>query len=310
MHSRWIFPACLIVLISALVLVSTLVLVPFKVSADEKYNTIIKTDNCGNYCECSDGTICNPKRLVLFLYGISDSKANVETKPLYSALTKNHKVYIIDYNSGPGNAYEDIRTYAQYLDSEIKRIRNETNSEKVDIVAHSMGGLISRYRIQNIPGGEDDVGKLIMIGTPNHGSVLSERNTYCSNPLTPSVFTYCIKHTFNDEYRPNDPYQALNAMYPGSKFLFELNNNHATSEDVAKGGVLDKISNKVKYYVIAGNSFQNGDWAVKYDSAKLSEVPIYTVTARHDQQFESQEVTDKVIELLALDDSTSVNNFA
>jgi triacylglycerol esterase/lipase EstA (alpha/beta hydrolase family) len=37
-----------------------------------------------------------------------------------------------------------------------------------------MGGLISRYRIEGIPSGDADVGKLIMMGTPNHGALLSE----------------------------------------------------------------------------------------------------------------------------------------
>lgn len=41
---------------------------------------------------------------------------------------------------------------------------------KVNLVAHSMGGLVSRYYIQML-GGEDQVHKLIMLGTPNQGAM-------------------------------------------------------------------------------------------------------------------------------------------
>ncbi|MBE9505224.1 MAG: hypothetical protein IMY84_00280 [Chloroflexi bacterium] len=40
---------------------------------------------------------------------------------------------------------------------------------KVDVVGHSMGGLISRYYANGLPGYAGDLRKLIMVGTPNHG---------------------------------------------------------------------------------------------------------------------------------------------
>lgn len=269
-------------------------------------NPIKKTDSCGEYCECSeitDSIVCN-KNPVLILHGISDSVTNVYNSRLYAELSKTHKVYAIDYLSGPGNAYGDIRDYAHTLDNKIKEIKKQTNSEKVDIVAHSMGGLISRYRIQNIPDGEDDVGKLIMIGTPNHGSQISDQMNYCL-----ANAAYCAQHAFDGTYKQDNINQAINEMYPGSEFLYELNGNRATSEDVAKGGVSDKTSNKVRYSVIAANYILNGDGAVMFDSAKLSGVPIYPVRASHIEQFSHQEVIDKVIEILADDDSSIPNKY-
>jgi len=52
----------------------------------------------------------------------------------------------------------------------INEITKETGVPKVNIVAHSMGGLNSRWYIQN-PGYRLDVNKLVMLGTPNHGSM-------------------------------------------------------------------------------------------------------------------------------------------
>ncbi|TFH34056.1 MAG: alpha/beta fold hydrolase, partial [Dehalococcoidia bacterium] len=40
---------------------------------------------------------------------------------------------------------------------------------KVDAVGHSMGGLISRYYANGLPGYAGDLRKLIMVGTPKHG---------------------------------------------------------------------------------------------------------------------------------------------
>lgn len=57
------------------------------------------------------------------------------------------------------NIKEKIKSYQQ------KRVK----TQKVDIVAHSMGGLISHYYINETDGYDNDVRKLIMVATPNHG---------------------------------------------------------------------------------------------------------------------------------------------
>jgi pimeloyl-ACP methyl ester carboxylesterase len=64
----------------------------------------------------------------------------------------------------------DIRAYGGNLNDEIIRIKKETGSKKVDIVAHSMGGLVTRIFMEG--GGGRNVNKLIMLGTPNRGCEL------------------------------------------------------------------------------------------------------------------------------------------
>jgi pimeloyl-ACP methyl ester carboxylesterase len=75
--------------------------------------------------------------------------------------------------SDPGN------TIAQNANEEaiyIRGVRDATDAEHVDIVAHSMGGLISRFYVQNLmpgpPAGDSGpvVSHLVMLGTPNEGS--------------------------------------------------------------------------------------------------------------------------------------------
>lgn len=56
-----------------------------------------------------------------------------------------------------------------YLVPVIDEALTHSESGKVDIIAHSMGGLVGRAYIQG-DGYRDDVDQFIMLGTPNHGS--------------------------------------------------------------------------------------------------------------------------------------------
>ena len=64
---------------------------------------------------------------------------------------------------------QPIRKYAERLRDVIDVVKHNTGKNKVVIIAHSMGGLVSRAYIKYY-GGINSVDKLIMIGTPNHGT--------------------------------------------------------------------------------------------------------------------------------------------
>ena len=67
-----------------------------------------------------------------------------------------------------------ISENAVVLNKQIEHVRQLRNAWHVDLVVHSMGGLISRYYVQNfMPNSIDEkpvVTRLIMLGTPNMGS--------------------------------------------------------------------------------------------------------------------------------------------
>jgi pimeloyl-ACP methyl ester carboxylesterase len=69
----------------------------------------------------------------------------------------------------PAMPTQTIAENAQTLKQYIAQVKQTTGAEQVDLVAHSMGGLISRYYIDRLMP-QRDVAQLIMLGSPHGGS--------------------------------------------------------------------------------------------------------------------------------------------
>ncbi|MEU6505490.1 alpha/beta fold hydrolase [Streptomyces sp. NPDC046942] len=63
----------------------------------------------------------------------------------------------------------DVRAAAELLGRHIEEICERTGSPRVDIVGHSLGGLIARYYVQCL-GGDLRVRTLVTLGTPHAGT--------------------------------------------------------------------------------------------------------------------------------------------
>ncbi len=74
----------------------------------------------------------------------------------------------VSFNLGTLNV-RDIRRSAFLIHRKIERILAQTPSQKIDIIGHSMGGLIGLYYVKKL-GGHARVRKLIMMGTPVRGT--------------------------------------------------------------------------------------------------------------------------------------------
>ena len=66
-----------------------------------------------------------------------------------------------------------VEDSAKELAARIKEIIKETGCEKVNVIAHSKGGLDTRYAISNL-GMDKYIASLTMINTPNHGCVFAD----------------------------------------------------------------------------------------------------------------------------------------
>ncbi|MFB9907156.1 esterase/lipase family protein [Allokutzneria oryzae] len=64
----------------------------------------------------------------------------------------------------------DIRSAAAELGEHIERVCEQTGSDSVHVVGHSLGGIIARYYVQR-QGGDERVRTLITLGTPHSGTL-------------------------------------------------------------------------------------------------------------------------------------------
>jgi len=62
----------------------------------------------------------------------------------------------------------DLDNTKDFLNQKIEEIKSQTGSSKVDIIAHSMGGLLTKAYIEAY--GKDSIDKLIFVGTPHLGA--------------------------------------------------------------------------------------------------------------------------------------------
>lgn len=100
---------------------------------------------------------------------------------------------------GVSDIARSARAFADFVDG----VRASTDSAKVDLVAHSEGGLVSRYYIK-VLGGLDRVGSYVSLGTPQYGTAVA-------NILTFYTLGSCLGIT------------ACVQMQIGSPFLAALN---------------------------------------------------------------------------------------
>ncbi|MET9892744.1 alpha/beta fold hydrolase [Streptomyces sp. NPDC006465] len=102
---------------------------------------------------------------VVLLHGFIDNRSVFLL--LRRNLAQHGRQHIESLNYSPLTC--DIRTAAELLGRHIEEICERTGHERVDIVGHSLGGLIARYYVQCL-GGDTHVRTLVTLGTPHSGT--------------------------------------------------------------------------------------------------------------------------------------------
>ncbi|WP_159771915.1 esterase/lipase family protein [Streptomyces sp. HM190] len=102
---------------------------------------------------------------VVLLHGFIDNRSVFVL--LRRALTQDGGRHLESLNYSPLTF--DIRVAAELLGRHIEDICARTGRERVDIVGHSLGGLIARYYVQRL-GGDLRVRTLVTLGTPHGGT--------------------------------------------------------------------------------------------------------------------------------------------
>ena len=127
--------------------------------------------------------VAQAQNIVVFIHGIIG-----DTRSMAGSLTRiktfdqntsgNHKIdkYDLILTFDYENLNTAIDENAQLLKDKLAEVgldKNKSADKSLTLVAHSMGGLISRWFIEKLEG-KDVVEKLIMLGTPNGGSPWSD----------------------------------------------------------------------------------------------------------------------------------------
>jgi pimeloyl-ACP methyl ester carboxylesterase len=102
---------------------------------------------------------------VLLLHGFVDNRSAFTM--LRRSLLQHGWTRVQALNYSPLTS--DIRTAAEQLGPHIEQVCEQSGHRRVDIVAHSLGGLVARYYVQRL-GGDARVRTLVTLGTPHSGT--------------------------------------------------------------------------------------------------------------------------------------------
>ncbi|MCB0582486.1 MAG: caspase family protein [Phaeodactylibacter sp.] len=114
------------------------------------------------------------KKVLLCLHGIiGDTRSIAEN--LQFLLESPDNPYGIVLTFDYENLNTPIEKIAERLAEKLADLGfGPDDGKELDIIAHSMGGLVSRYMIEKLWEGEDTASRLMMFGTPNGGSIFGE----------------------------------------------------------------------------------------------------------------------------------------
>ena len=142
---------------------------------------------------------------ILFVHGWNGSASNWNTMKARFEKDGYPASHLLAYNY---NTSQSNKTTAEtVVKAEVDKLLASTGATKVDILAHSMGSLNSRWYLKFVAGGQEKVDDWVSFGGPNHGT--SAANVCFS--------TTCLE------------------MRIGSKFLTELNAGDETPGAVNYG---------------------------------------------------------------------------
>jgi pimeloyl-ACP methyl ester carboxylesterase len=105
---------------------------------------------------------------ILLVHGIVDN--HTIFSPLERALRRRGFSDLSSFDYGVLTS--DVRTTAQDLAIAIEKLTAESGYEKVHVIGHSLGGLITRYYVQRM-GGHERVHTVVTLGTPHQGTALA-----------------------------------------------------------------------------------------------------------------------------------------
>jgi triacylglycerol esterase/lipase EstA (alpha/beta hydrolase family) len=199
---------------------------------------------------CLAGTAMSPAAAsaqdpILFVHGYLESSSLWKTMTSRFEKDGYSKSFLSAYSY---NTSQSNKIDAEEVKSRVESLLKTTKASKVDIIAHSMGSLNSRWYIKFL-GGESKVDDWVSLGGPNHGT---ETANFCFS-------TSCVE------------------MRVGSAFLKELNEGDETPGTVNYGtwwSPCDEIINPDSSVALTGAT--NTETACISHTALTTDETVYT----------------------------------
>lgn len=101
---------------------------------------------------------------LVFVHGMGGNRGNFYLLAKYLSIQGRKRSYKIHFPNSLS-----IEEMARLLASFVEKVKELNNEEKVDIVAHSLGGLVARLAMADLNLG-DSVNTFITLGTPHKGT--------------------------------------------------------------------------------------------------------------------------------------------
>jgi triacylglycerol esterase/lipase EstA (alpha/beta hydrolase family) len=200
---------------------------------------------------------------VIFVHGYLGSSATWRGMGLNLG-NYGFQTFVKNYLTGEGSIGDQSEKLATDIEDDLESMnRSGIKISKVDLIGHSMGGLIIRDYVQNDLY-QDNVRKIIMVGTPNHG--VGNMGYYIGK----------MGSAWKKQHQ-----KAIYELRENSRFLQQLNSGEYGGAHLVKG---------IEY----GNIYTNPwDYVVWASSARLNMVPssiIYGVS--HSTDISSTAITN------------------
>jgi triacylglycerol lipase len=144
----------------------------------------------------------------------------------------------------PGLGFGDIAQSAAALSAKVDQVRAATGAAQVDIVAHSEGGLVSRYWMKFL-GGAAKVGTYVSLGTPQHGTAVANIVSFIGGGNCLSIV-------------------ACQQMTTGSSFLANLNAGDETPGSVRYNAFYTVEDELVQPYATAALNGGSTNYSVQH----------------------------------------------
>lgn len=166
-----------------------------------------------------------------------------------------------------------IAVYARALERVIDLIRALTEAPKVNVIAHSMGGLIVREAIQTVyarrGGGADAcINKVVTLGTPHRGIAFQVLRTWLGLEAADELKHFSPDFQENEKDNPAS-YKHLSMHFPLERFLTVVGTNYHTY-GVAPASWLNRLFSERGEF---GLNYNRSDGLVKQAAAQIDGAP-------------------------------------